>query len=142
MNSNILNTFHGGIVFSILLFTFFSCSQPGEVDEGVYTPVENITILFTEHVVEMPDPYAVVSLDALTEEADSVRIIIKQFDPDATIERSFPDYIHEENGGGDRSKQYLIRFTSPIPFFDIKELLEDLDVIVWVSPPVWTHPLV
>lgn len=78
----------------------------------------------------------VVSLDALTEEADSVRIIIEQFDPDATIERRYPDYKHEENGGVDRSKVYLIRFKSPIPFFDIKELLEALEVIVWVSPPI------
>jgi len=139
MNSNIINTLHRGIVFSILLFTFFSCSQPGDVEEGIYAPVEYITIRFTEHVVEMPDPYAVVSLDALTEEADSVRIILEQYDPDATIERRYPDYKNEENGGVDRSKIYLIRFTSPIPFFDIKEPLEDLEVIVWVSPPVLIH---
>jgi hypothetical protein len=87
----------------------------------------------------MPDPYAVVSLDAFTEEADSVRIIIEQFDPDATIERRYPEYIHEGNRVVDRSKIYLIRFISQIPFFDIKEPLEDLEVIVWVSPPILIH---
>ncbi len=119
-----------------ILFIFASCSQPGEVEEGIYAPVEYITILFTEHVVEMPDPYAVVSLDALTEEADSVRIILEQFDPDATIEQRYPDYKHEENGEVDWSKVFRIRFNHMIPFFDIKEPLEDLEVIVWVSPPI------
>ncbi len=136
MNSNIINTLHRGIVFSILFFIFFSCSQPGEVDEGIYAPVEYITICFTEHVVEMPDPYAVVSLDALTEEADSVLIIIEQFDPDATIRRFLPEYTHEGNGRHDWSKVFRIRFNHFIPFFDIKGPLEALDVVVWVDPPL------
>ncbi len=125
-----------GIGLSVLLFAFFSCSQPVDVDDRIYAPVEYVTILFTEDVVDMPDPYAVVTLDAFTERADSVRLILEQLDPDATIERRYPDYEPGNNEVYDRSKVYIIRFTQPVPFFDIKEPLEELEIVVWVSPPV------
>ena len=130
------------ILFALIVVQTGNAQPP----EDIYGPVNYVVIKFTEHMIEMPEPDAVVGLQAIHAHAEQMRSILTELDPGATISRRYPKFDSSDtlkiNRLGeiirqrDRSLVYRIDFTKYVPFFEVKEAIEVKSYVEWVSPPV------
>ncbi|MFU8860979.1 MAG: S8 family serine peptidase [Cyclonatronaceae bacterium] len=132
------------IVITLLLLSWIPDLYAQEKHE-MYTPTKELVIKFTESLVESPDPKARVSVQQITEPFADMRSYLLELDSDAMVVRYMPDFEAADtlriNTKGqtvttfDFSKVFVIQLSNYVPFYEVKEALEEFPGIEWIDPP-------